>query len=121
MKKRFLKEDQQMMNVNRMVSGVGPGSTDNPFQQGEIPKSPSDLKTVNTTLMPHELNFVVKDVGDIYAAVLQVRKKYQDSYENPSMNDTKKAIVEKSCEKIDDIMDDLVELISLLDNFEEQL
>jgi hypothetical protein len=120
MKRRILSEDQQMMDVNRSVSGVGPGSKDDPLQKIKVPTSDADFVSVNTTLLPHELNFVVKDVGDLYAAALQLRKKYEQAESNKSLKRTGKVVIEKSKEQLDDLLRSLIGLITLLDEFDTQ-
>ena len=107
-KNRFnflIREDQQIADADRQTTSVGPGSNDNPFYNMDITKANPETPQGNTTapkVLPFQIENVVKQIGDIYIKMCELRQKFVDAANNnPSLQPFQQSILNKVITKID--------------------
>lgn len=114
---RKIFEDTQIANVDRMTTSVGPGSTDNPFPQTNIPTQPSQIFAQDA--LPFEIQNIVTSIGNQYVSLVELKNKIESAKMNPAVKEHKKHSLDKILSKINKINKLLVSIPMLLDEFSE--
>lgn len=116
MKTKILKE-YALANSERQVSGIGPGSTDQPFEQMAI-NTGDQLKFDPNVNYPFEINNNIKKrISDIFEYIInlrnsnigQLKKEFEKALKNPTVSKkrTKKVGLISSINDLNNIINDL--------------
>lgn len=112
MKKKILREYASMANAERQVSGIGPGSSDQPFYQ--IPMNlGSELKFDPNVQYPFEINNNIKKrFTDIFEYILELRNQFEAALENPTVKKkkSKQIGIKNAINELDNINKKLIEI-----------
>lgn len=117
MKRKILREDNTMLDTQRNVSGIGPGSKDDPFIQLTVPIHQS-LDSQNPNIhYPHEIERFKEQLFDVFEKLITLRNNFEKCKENPSVKDSQKIGLDKSIKRIDIINTKLIRIPDFLSLF----
>lgn len=117
MKRKILREENTMLDSQRNVSGIGPGSKDDPFVQLTIPIG-QNLNSQNPNIhYPHEIERFKEQLFDVFEKLIILRNNFEQCLENPSVKDSQKIGLEKSIKRIDMINTKLIKIPDFLSLF----
>ena len=95
MKKKFLREDNTMLDTQRSVGGIGQGSKDDPFIQLAIPlRQGLDDKNQNIKY-PYQIERFEEHVMDIFKKLIDLRIAFEACKKNPSVTESQKVGLKK--------------------------
>lgn len=109
-----------MANAERQVSGIGPGSKDEPFVQvsvgGNQPNQ--NLGKLCTTNLPFEISKYKDQMFDIFEKLITLRRQLENAKENPSIKKSHKYSLDGAIKVIDDVNLDLLKIPEILQGFD---
>ena len=117
MKRKILREENTMLDIQRNVSGIGSGSKDDPFIQLTIPIR-QNLDSENPNIhYPHEIERYKEQLFDVFEKLITLRNSFERCLENPSVKPSQKIGLEKSIKRIDIINSKLIRIPDFLSLF----
>ena len=117
MKKKFLREDNTMLDTQRSVGGIGQGSKDDPFIQLAIPLRQGLDNKQNGIKYPYEIERFEEHVMDIFKKLIDLRITFENCKKNPSVKEAQKVGLKKSVDRIDAINQALLQIPDFLTLF----
>lgn len=110
---RFLKEDQEMLNIQRNVTGIGT-TVQEPTQT-----KTSDLnkKPEAQPHLPFQINAIIPKIADHFVKFTDIRNELIAALDNPSVKESEKIGLKKSIEAIDKINKRLLKIPDYLSVF----
>ena len=116
MKRKILREDT-MANAERQTSGIGPGSSDQPFYQMAIPTNPDAFKSPKKAVFPHELDKSKDRLFEIIQKTISLNTVFNMALKNPAVKDSKKVAIRKTIKKLHHVNEQLMDILDYLDFF----
>jgi hypothetical protein len=99
--KRFLKEDQQIMDFQRQQTGIGKAAN----LQDPTPVNTADLtKTPHAQPhLPFQIDGIIPKIADFFVKFTDIRKELEAALQNPSIKESEKVGILRSIDSIDKI------------------
>ena len=106
-----------MANAERQVAGIGPGSTDQPFEQMAIPTKPDSFHPMVKPVYPFEMDSFKARLFEIFEKTITLRTDFQKSLKNPSVKESEKVALRKCMRRLDYINKQLMDIPDYLEIF----
>ena len=113
--KKFLREDQTMLDSQRQVTGIGDTAKG---QMVQTPNAPSTIPSAGKMeLKPFQIDASIPKIGDMFVKMMELRAEFEGAKNNPATKDSQKIALEKSIKGIDEINKRLLKIPDYLSVF----